>query len=187
MARTTQPSHAAYGYAQALLDLALERNVSDQISAELHDIRGLIRGTPDFETLLKIPSIQKEQRAVFVDRVLGAHVHPLVRNFLGVVGHRNSLHLLAEIADAYEDLDNARTGKLEVEVTVAEALDPRALAEVQQSISTSLGKKAVVTQKVDPSLIGGLTLQIGDRLIDASVKSQLNAMRENLLNAARKN
>lgn len=187
MARTKQPSHAAVSYARALLELALERNAADQVSQELVEIRQLISNNPDFETLLRIPSVQKEQRSVFIDRVLGAHVHPLIRNFLGVLGNRNSVYLLGEIADAYEALDNERIGKLDVEVSVAEALDPKALAEVQQSISTALGKKAIVKQKVDPSVIGGLTLKIGDRLIDASVRSQLNIMRDNLLNAARKN
>ena len=88
--------------------------------------------------------------------------------------------------DAYEDLLDERLGKVEVDVTVAVRLSPDELESVRQRIGAALKKDAVIHQYVDESIIGGMILRVEDRVIDSSVRYQLEAMRKNLLSAAPK-
>jgi F-type H+-transporting ATPase subunit delta len=92
---------------------------------------------------------------------------------------------IEEIARAYDELLDERLGKIEVDVTVAQRLGPDQLEQVRRSVSAALKKDAVVHQYVDESIIGGLVLRVQDRLIDASVRAQLEGMRRRMLGAER--
>src|SRR5581483_1529620 len=98
---------------------------------------------------------------------------------------RGKLVQVEQIADAYDDLVDEQMGKIEVDVTVAQKLSPEQLEEVRAKVSAALKKDAVVHQYIDESIIGGLILRVQDKLIDASVKTQIARLREQLL-AARK-
>src|SRR5439155_23633582 len=104
-------------------------------------------------------------------------------NFLGVLNEKGRLKLFVQIADAYDALLDEQFGKIEVDVTVAQKLSNDQLEEVRKRVSTALKKDAVVHQYVDESIIGGLILRVQDKLIDASVKTQIAALREQLLSA----
>jgi F-type H+-transporting ATPase subunit delta len=108
-------------------------------------------------------------------------VSPLMMNFLGLLNSKRRLGILHGITHAYEDLLDEQLGKIEVDVTVAQRLSPDQLEQVRQRVSQALGKTAVIHQYVDESIIGGLILRVEDRMINASVKYQLEAMRQQLL------
>jgi F-type H+-transporting ATPase subunit delta len=184
MAKSTHASPAAVTYARSLLELAQERNVAEPIGAELQGIKQVLDDNPSFREFLKDPGVGAEERTGVVDRVLRARVDPLLSNFLGVLGVKNRLGLLDQIAAAYDDLLDELLGKVEVDVTVATALSPAELEEVRQRVGAALKKDAVIRQFVDESIIGGLVLRVGDKLIDASVHSQLETMRRQFLAAA---
>ncbi len=107
-------------------------------------------------------------------------------NFLGVVNNKGRTRLLGSIAQAYNDLLDEQKGNVEVDVTVAQRLTGDQLEQVRQRVGAALGRNAVVHQYVDENIIGGLVLRVEDRLIDASVRYQLEALRERLLAARRK-
>jgi F-type H+-transporting ATPase subunit delta len=100
-----------------------------------------------------------------------------------VLNQKNRLGSLKELADAYDALLRQQQGKIEVDVTVAHKLTSEQLEEVRKQVSAALKKEAIVHQYVDDSIIGGLVLRVQDKLIDASVKSQLAAMKHQLLAA----
>jgi F-type H+-transporting ATPase subunit delta len=144
----------------------------------------VLEANPTFREFLKDPGIGAEERTGVIDRVLRSRANPLLANFLGVLNIHGRLGLLDEIATAYGDLLDELHGKIEVDVTVAQRLTPEELEQVRQRVSTALKKDAVVHQYVDDSIIGGLLLRVGDKLIDASVRSQLETMRRQFLAAA---
>jgi F-type H+-transporting ATPase subunit delta len=183
MAQTTSSSPLATAYATSLLELALERNIAEPVGQELRDIRQVIQETPQFRAVLTNPGISEQERAELIKRVFDGRVNPLLLNFLKVLNNKGRLASLAHIAEAYDDLLDEKLGKVEVDVTVAQKLAPEQLEEVRQRVSQALGKEAVVHQYVDESIIGGLILRVQDKLIDASVRSQLRTMRERLLAA----
>ena len=116
-----------------------------------------------------------------IDTALRPQVLPLVANFLHVMNGHGRTAILGEVAAAYQFLLDQLLGKVEVDVTVARALSDEQLEQVRQKVGQALNKNAVVRQKVDDSIIGGLVLKVGDKLIDASVRSQLQGIKRQLL------
>jgi F-type H+-transporting ATPase subunit delta len=100
-----------------------------------------------------------------------------------VLNEKNRLSMLTQIADAFDALLDEKLGKVEVDLFVAQKLSPDQLEEAKQKISQALNREAVVHAYVDESIIGGAILRVGDKLIDASVKNQLQSIKEKLLAA----
>lgn len=181
MPKVKHNSAASLAWARALIELAEEQKQLEPIGAELAQIAGLVRENPDFARFLADPTVSQVERGETVARIFGEQIQPLLRNFLGVLNARNAMSTLAAVADAYHDLLDVKLGKVEVDVTVAHALSPQDLNNVRKRISEALKKEAVIHQKVDDRIIGGMVLRVGDRLIDGSVKAQLQDMHDQLL------
>jgi F-type H+-transporting ATPase subunit delta len=183
MQQETHQSPLAIAYAQALLDLANEQNIAGPIAEELDAIRDLANSEPLFSQLLANPAISVEQKRQFLHRVFDGQASTLMLHFLGLVNEKGRLSLLASITAAYHDLLDEQQGLIEVDVTVASQISDQELNGVREKVSRALKREAVVYQYVDPSIIGGLILRVKDQLIDGSVKAQISAMRQTLLNA----
>jgi F-type H+-transporting ATPase subunit delta len=183
---TTHKSPLAVAYAQALLELAQPQNQHEAIGRELAQLREIIEQNKTFALFLADPAISEAEHGEVLKRVFQGQVSPLLMNFLGVVNQKGRLKSLVAISQAYDDLLDEMLGKIEVDVTVAQRLSDAQLEEVRRKVSTALKKDAVVHQYVDEKIIGGLVLRVGDRLIDGSVKAQLDAMRRQLLTAKTK-
>ena len=168
-------------YGQSLLDLAGEQNQAEAIGEELGQIAEIVEQQPTFAAYLADPGISHEERGKVLRDVFAGKVSPLMWNFLGVLNIKRRLKEIPAIAAAYDDLLDEKLGKIEVDVTVAQKLTPDQLEQVRQRVSAALKKDAVIHQYVDESIIGGLLLRVQDKLIDASVRSQLRSMREQLL------
>jgi F-type H+-transporting ATPase subunit delta len=181
MAKTDHKSAVATAYASSLLQLANEQKTAEPIGQELRDLRQIVEQNPTFGLFLADPAIGNTERWDALNRIFTDKISPLMHNFLGVLNLKNRLGELSQISDAYDDLLDEQLGKIEVDVTVAQKLTPEQLEEVRQRVGTALKKEAVVHQYVDDSIIGGLVIRVQDKLIDASVKTQLAAMREQLL------
>jgi F-type H+-transporting ATPase subunit delta len=179
--QTKHNSPASVAYARSLLELANEKGIAEAIGAELSQIAEIVGGNPSFEAFLSDPGISEEERRQVMDRVFMAQVSPLMKNFLGVLNTKNALRLTRQIGDAYEDLYGEQLGKVEVDVTVAQRLTNDELDEVRRRVSTALKKDAVVHQYVDENILGGLVLRVQDKLIDASVRYQLQAIKNQML------
>ncbi len=179
---TTHHSPTVLSYAESVLELAEEHGDAEAVGKELAAIAEVLEQNPTFAQFLADPGITHAER----DRVLGdafgnGHASPLVWNFIRVLNVKAKLGLLPQIIAAYGDLYDEKHGKVEVDVTVAHRLDADDLAFVTHRIGEALKKDAVVHQYVDESLIGGMLLRVGDRLIDSSVKGQLAAIRKQML------
>ena len=96
---------------------------------------------------------------------------------------KGRLGFMAQVIAAYADLLDVRLGKVNVELTVATALSPTELESVKQRISQSLGKQAIVSQRLDPGVLGGLVVRVQDKLLDASVRTQLKSIKKKMLAA----
>ena len=176
---TSQHSELALTYAQSLLELADERGELEPVAADAAKLREAAAETPNFHAFLRDPAISADERRTVIDRAFG-DAHRLVLRFLHLMNDRDRLGRLPEVLDAFEHLLDEKYGKIEADVTVAERLDEAQLAHVRDRVGRALGKEAVVHQYVDPNIIGGMVLRVGDRVVDASVRRQLDAMRERL-------
>ena len=181
MAKEVHPSSSAVAYATALIELANERQLTQPIAEELDGLRQVLAENPTFRGFLADPSIGEAERTQVLKKVFEGKLQPLIDHFMKLLAAKGKLGQLDQIADAYDDLLEEQQGKIEVDVTVAQKLTPQQLEDVRQKVSAALNKDAVVHQYVDDSIIGGLILRVQDKLIDASVKTQIQRLREQLL------
>jgi F-type H+-transporting ATPase subunit delta len=181
--QTTHHTPTVLSYAHSLLELADEKNQAAPIGEELTQLREVLDQNPTFVLFLADPGISQDARAKVLTDTFRGKVSPLMWNFLGVLNLKNRLPLLRQIIAAYDDLLDEKFGKIEVDVTTAHKLSPDDLENVRTRVSTALKKDAVIHQYVDESIIGGMQLRVGDQLIDASVKSKLQAIKQKMLTA----
>lgn len=183
MAELTPKSPAVVAFAQALLDLAYEQQQGEAIADELGDLAKIVEQDKLLKLFLLDPAISQRQRWDVLKRSLEGRINPLMLNFLGVLNAKGRFALLPQIVVAYGELLDRRLNRVRVEVTAVSELDAGELQEVRTRVSAALGKEAIIEQKIDPSIIGGLVVRVEDRLMDASVKAQLDLMRKQLLAA----
>jgi len=179
----THHSPLATAYAESLLQLATEQRDAEAIGEEMRGLAQVLDENPTFGLYLADPGIGEQDRAQAMDHIFRGRVSPLLYKFLGVMNVKGRLGLLRQVIDTYDDLLDEQLGKIEVDVTVAQKLTPDELEQVRQRIGQALGKDAVVHQYVDDAIIGGMVLRAGDKLIDASVRYQLQAIKEKMLAA----
>lgn len=124
------------------------------------------------------PALSSQDKKVVVDTLSRASkAEQTVSNFLNVLAENNRLSLLPAIADKFETLSNASKGIVEATITSATALDTRTINRLQTAISKSSfvgsGKKLIVNNKVNPDILGGLVVEVGDRTVDLSVSAKI--------------
>src|SRR5688500_14803747 len=173
-------SPTAVTYAQSVLQLANEQSQAEATGEELSAIKQILDENPSVREVFTNPSISAEEREQILERVFKGKIAPLIYNTMGVLNAHNRLGLLGQIAQAYDDLLDQQLGKIEVDLTVAQKLEPQQLEQARRRISEALGRDAVVHQYVDENIIGGMIVRVGDKLIDASVRYQLAAMKKQL-------
>jgi F-type H+-transporting ATPase subunit delta len=187
MKPTTHYSQSALNYAKAVLELAEESKLPlESVGQELSALREMVETNETFRLYLADPAISSVERGQVLKRVLSGKVSPVLLQVLGVLNDKGRLPLLREVANAYDELLDEKLGKVEVDMTVAQKLSPDQLEQARKRIGEALKRDAVVHAYVDENIIGGMVLRVGDQLIDASVKYQLQAMKEKLLAARAK-
>lgn len=172
-------------YAQSLLELAEAAGGDAKIAEtgeELQALLEVVRGDATIAEFLRSPIVDREKRGASLRAVLDGRVSDLLLRFMLVLNGKGRLGRIDDIAAAYDELLNARFGKVEVDVfTVDGRLDDAQLSLLSEKIRTRLGKEPVFHQYADASLIGGLVLRVGDQLIDGSVRGRLRGLRETIL------
>jgi len=138
---------------------------------------------PKVQRLLASPVIAPEAKLGAIEKALPELPQP-IKALLRLLARRNKLVLLPLIAEEVEAMLAAQSGKVDVEVISAVELDSERRKRLQQAIERATGKKAELSLRVDASILGGLIVRIGDRVIDASLRAQLDAMRRAILAAA---
>jgi F-type H+-transporting ATPase subunit delta len=172
-------------YAQSLLELAEEVGQLDAIGDELQQLVDLLAAEPQLDAIFRSRSIGTTRRARSIAAIFEGRVSDLTYRFLQVVNANGRLGMLGTIAAAYDQLLKARRGEVDVLVTSARPLDQTQVGAVTQQVSDAIGGKAIVTARVDESIIGGLRLRIGDRLIDGSVATQLRNLKRRMIERGR--
>ncbi|MFP4145807.1 MAG: ATP synthase F1 subunit delta [Phycisphaeraceae bacterium] len=167
-------------WAEALFELASEHDQLEAIADEVDQLAELLRSEKQLETLLTSPALSRQERQETIDRLFQGRISDLLYRFLQVLGAKGRLSLLPGVLEAFAERMREHQGLVEVDVFVAHRLSDEQLASIQQSISDAIDKTAVLHQYVDESLLGGLKLRIGDRLLDASVATQLRRLQRRL-------
>lgn len=178
------PDALARVYAQSLFELARAEGGGqariEEVLGELEDILELARADARFGEFLASRVLPAAARAESLRRIFGGRVSPVTLNFLLVLNRKGRLGHLPAIAAAYDQIVQSAFGRVEVDVYTAAPLDPAQIGQLKERLRSVLGREPIVHPYTDPSMIGGLRLQIGDQLIDASIAARLRRLRDRL-------
>ena len=164
-------------YAEAILDLATAEGAVDAYRGSLDSLAAGI--SPQAIRALRNPSVPVKQRLAAIEAVTRGQPKA-IRSLLLLLEQRDRIALLPDIARAYGDLVDGRAGIVKAKITTAVPLDETERRAFVERLETSSGRTLKATFAVDASLIGGAQIQLGDHLVDVSVRAQLNALRTRL-------
>lgn len=170
-------------YAAAFFSLALEKGLVDSLEKELAEVVKTVDENPELQRFLENPMVVVTEKKKVVDEVFGGRLSELTLDFLKVVLDKRREAYLKEIYNEFVKRANEARNLVDVEVTSAKELSQADLTALEARLVKMTGKQVRLTTKVDPALIGGLVVRIGDRVIDGSVTKRLELLREALLQA----
>ena len=165
-------------YASALYALAVDRNNVDSIHDELGSLGVMLDESQNLKKLVESPILSRgEQRTAIIAIMEKSGADTLTVKFLGTLAANGRLSALSRVIEAFQQEHARRRGQVSAEVISAVALDDSRKAAVEKTVARLAGSdKLSLSMRVDPSLIGGLVVRIGSRMIDTSIKTKLSRL-----------
>lgn len=167
-------------YAQALMDLADELRKLDILSRDLEVIEKIIDKSKEFRLFLRSPVIPNERKKKIIAALFESRVDPIAFQFLLLLVKKNRENVLAEIIKAFYQLRDEKLGIVNVTVKTARTFTQPQEEKLLQYLQEYTGKRVSIRFSIDKSLKGGFIVQIGDTVLDSSIRRQLELLREKL-------
>lgn len=165
-------------YATALYELAAADKLLDAVAADLQQIQRLIAESADLRRLFHSPVVSREDQGRAVAGLAGkAGLNDLTRRFLGLLARNRRLMALSAVIDAYLGQLAAARGETTADVVSARELTDKQVAGVRAALKKAVGGEVTVTRRVDPTLLGGLVVKVGSRMVDSSLRTKLQQLR----------
>ncbi len=178
-------SIVARRYAQALLELGVEQGDLDKLVEELSTIANAWNSSPELRNAIENPLVSHAaKRAVMRELSEQIGASPTTRNAMLLLIDRRRTKTLPYIARTLRELADARKGIVRAEVTTAVVLADAYYARLQSQLEKMTGKRVVVDRVVDPDLIAGVVTRIGDRILDGSLRTRLQSLKDSLMPTA---
>ena len=184
-ASSVHASGLAGRYAVALFELAREQGALDVVAGDLHSLREMLAESADLERLIRSPVLSREEQGRALTALAErAGFAPLTRQFLGLLAHKRRLFALPDVIEAYDAMLAEQRGEVGAEVVSALPLSPEQLESMERQLADAVGQTVKLSTAVDPSLLGGLIVRVGSRMIDASIRTKLHQLELALKGAA---
>ena len=171
----------AQEYGKALFLITEEDGISDKILSDIKIAESVFKANPDYVKLLNFPAITKEERVGLVDRAFSG-IDERLLNLIKILTEKRMIHLFDKVAAAYYDLYDQSRGIIRVVAVTAIPLTGEQSAAITKKLAASLGKRVVLSNTVDRSILGGVKLRYNDVQLDGSVKTRLDKFEEALKN-----
>ena len=167
------------GYGKALFELAAENGNDPQVREELETIRAALQAQPDYVTLLDTPAVAAEEKLALLREAFGA-ADPMVLNFLCLLCEKRALYQFSACADVYDSCYDEAHGLLRATAITAIPMQEKQCDALKDKLSSITGKTVILTNCIDETLIGGITLRYGGVQLDDSIRSRLDKLRRSL-------
>jgi len=164
-------------YAKALLAFGSESGNVDPLVEGLDAIVRVIREVPGLQAALESPRIPFEEKSKLLDKAFSGKVDKHLTNFLKVVGSKGRFDCLGAIASSAREMQDEMSGRVQAVLTSASEVDQGVQEKIAQRLSSELGKSVSLKAAIDPAIIGGMVVRIGDTVYDGSVTNQLAQIR----------
>ncbi|MEW6183133.1 MAG: F0F1 ATP synthase subunit delta [Bacillota bacterium] len=165
-------------YSRALFEIAQKENLLDKIEQELSDIMDTLDASQDLRRVVFHPQVPTSVKKDIVKEVFGAEVEPYTLNFINVIMDARREIFLKDVVGEYTRLVNETRNVVEVEITSAVEVQSADKDELVKALGKVTGKDVKVGYQVEPEILGGLVVRIGNRVIDSSVARQLQRLKE---------
>ena len=165
-------------YATALFELAREANAIDAVKADMERFDALVAESLDLTRLVRSPVFSADEQLHALSAVLDrAGIGGLAAQFLKLVTTNRRLFAVRDMVRGFRELVAQHKGETSAEVTVAEALKDDHVTALRNALKAVSGKDVDLNIKIDPAIIGGLVVKLGSRMVDASLRTKLNAIK----------
>lgn len=171
-------SIVAYRYAKALIELAQEKNVLEQVHNDMLFFAKTVDENRSLYLLLQSPIVPHVRKYNVMKGLFQDRVHPITFSIFDIITKKNREKVLYEVAKAFHELYNAQKNIHVAQVITTFPLDEQLRNKFKQIAGETLGRTIELQEKIDPSLIGGFILRVGDRQIDQSIKSRLQKLEQ---------
>jgi len=168
-------------YANALADIAMAQGAADAVTQQLIGFGALYAESAELRKFLPSPAVTREAKHRVIDKLL-ARVggSKIVRNFLFVVVDHQRTHVLPEMIIAFQEAIRQREGITEAQISSAVELNATQKAEMESTLERMTGKRVEAKFSLEPQLLGGAVVRVGDTVYDGSLRSRLNELRARL-------
>lgn len=167
-------------YAEALVEVASKADLLDQIEQELRGIVETVASDPTLAGVLADPKVTPEKKKSILEGLFSGQINTYLLNTLKILVDKKRTDYLKDILDQYVDLANESRGIAVAHVTAAHELDAAACEELKSRLKKLTGKEIKLDIHIDPNIIGGAKVRIGDTVIDASVEGRLSGLEASL-------
>ena len=165
-------------YAAALFDLAKDQRQTAEVERDVVAFQAMLDASDDLRRLVRSPVISAEDQSKALGAVLEkAGISGLTANFVRLIARNRRLFAIADMFKGFRALTARERGEVSAEVATAHALTPEQLQLLSDTLRAQVGKNVQIDTRVDPSLLGGLIVKIGSRMIDSSLRTKLNNLK----------
>ncbi|MGE7695861.1 F0F1 ATP synthase subunit delta [Lysinibacillus sp. NPDC094177] len=174
-------STVAKRYAQALFELAQQKNILAEVGADLNELTKVVNESPDFLTLLNAPKFSIERKKQMIAEIF-AGATPEVLHTVQLLVEKKRVNEVKLIATAYAELAAQAQGIADATVFSTRAISAEENANISAAFAKLVGKQSLnITNEIDPSLLGGIRVQIGNHIYDSSVANKLERLKRELI------
>ena len=173
----SEEEHVGEVYAKALLGVARKASNTDELLSQFQTVVEEVFGKhPKFEAALNSPKLSLEQKESLLEKILGSHVDPTLMKFLKILCRRQRLNFVRGIQRSITEFRDEELGRVRVIVTSAIELSANEIDGIRNQLKAKLNREVSVVTKIDPDIIGGLVLRIGDTVFDGSVTGKFDQL-----------
>ncbi len=172
---------ASLQYANAMTDIALEQGAAEPAAKQLASFGAAYEQSVELRTFLASPAVSVEAKHAVIEKITGRiGASKIIRNFLFVIADHRRTQLIPEIITTFQQVLRQRQGVAEADISSAVELTAAQKKELAATLARLTGKKIEPKYSLDPALLGGAVVRIGDTIYDGSLRSRLNEMRARL-------
>ncbi|SEL59575.1 ATP synthase F1 subunit delta [Parapedobacter koreensis] len=163
-------------YAKSLIDLAQEQGNLETVKRDMEQFVAVLRTNKELQAVLKNPIMKQDKKSNILDALFGDKIHPSITAFFHIMVRKGRAGILYATAQEFIREYNEVKGIVHATVTSATALSTKNLDTLQKVIASEINAEVILQNNVDPSLIGGFVVKVGDRQIDASIAGKLKKL-----------
>ena len=169
-------------YAKSLLDLAVEKGQLEAVYADMLQVKSLCENSKEFVTFLRSPIINADKKVSTLTAVFEGKLNAITSGFLTIVANKRRESVIPQMAESFVEQYKIQKNILTAIVTSAKGLDETTKQQALALVKAQLNGEVELVEKIDPNIIGGFVLKIGDKQIDKSVARQLSNLKKQLTN-----